>query len=76
MRKDANYCGYQHFPKRIAHAISQYFDISEKCTADADPFLGVWFVPQGPHYLTIMKPPLNLPLKMAEWQETSVNAFV
>jgi len=26
----------------------------------------VW--PQGPHYLTIMKPPLNLPLKMAEWQ--------
>ena len=23
---------------------------------------------QGPHYLTIMKPPLNLPLKMAEWQ--------
>ena len=24
--------------------------------------------PQGPHYLTIMKPPLNLPLKMAEWQ--------
>jgi len=31
---------------------------------------------QGPHYLTIMKPPLNLPLKMAEWQETSVNAFL
>ena len=33
-------------------------------------------LPQGPHYLTIMKPPLNLPLKVAEWQETSVNAFV
>ena len=32
--------------------------------------------PQGPHYLTIMKPPLNLLLKMAEWQEASVNAFV
>ena len=32
--------------------------------------------PQGPHNLTIMKPPLNLPLKMAEWQGTSVNAFV
>ena len=31
---------------------------------------------QGPHYVTIMKPPLNLPLKMAERQETSVNAFV
>jgi len=27
-----------------------------------------WVAPQGPHYLTIMKPPLNLPLKMAEWQ--------
>ena len=34
------------------------------------------FSSRGPHYLTIMKPPLNLPLKMAEWQETSVNAFV
>jgi len=28
----------------------------------------LWFYTKGPHYLTIMKPPLNLPLKMAEWQ--------
>ena len=27
-----------------------------------------WVQTQGPHYLRIMKPPLNLPLKMAEWQ--------
>ena len=34
----------------------------------SDTLLGHTSVPQGPHYLTVMKPPLNLPLRMAEWQ--------
>ena len=40
-------------------------DLHRPTTVALDPYAGL-VLPQGPHYLTIMKPPLNLPLKMAE----------
>ena len=47
--------------REIYRHLADYFHVRLR-------FLSVVGHPQGPHYLTIMKPPLNLPLKMAEWE--------